>query len=261
MPKTFSDEQREFVKQLALQGKNNIEIAELMAERYPEDWSSKTSHRSVARILKEEQLGTSNENSPKSSFKTLDEMTREERTKHIEARLQATPRFRMAFKNFESTEKDVFVDEYMNVVRSTETLTEVEEQALFASILELILAFQALNRKEKEEKWRDMSLSGEIDEHDPRYRRIVEAKYQQEYDQHMKLYQKGMEQLKMSRKDRLKEVRSQKQTLIDLAEELSNKNAQSEVADEIERLSKLKDSELKRLLELGHLHGTFEEFS
>jgi hypothetical protein len=165
----------------------------------------------------------------------------------------------MAFRSFGKDDKDVFVDEYLNVIRSTDTLTEVEEQALFASILELILAFQALNRKEKEERWRDESLEGEIDEDDPRYRRVVDNKYQQEYDQHMKLYQKGMEQLKMSRKDRLKEVRSQKLSLVDLAEELSNKNAQSEAADEIERLAKLKDEELKRLLELGHLHASFDE--
>ncbi|MCI0564982.1 MAG: hypothetical protein MN733_41475, partial [Nitrososphaera sp.] len=141
-----------------------------------------------------------------------------------------------------------------------ETLTEVEEQALFACILELILAFQALNRKELEEKWRDQSLRGEIGENEPKFRRIVDDKYQREYDQHMKLHQKGMSELKMSRKDRLKEVRSQKQTLVDLAEELSTKNAQAEVADEIERLAKMKDDELKRLLELGHLHGVFEEY-
>ena len=77
----------------------------------------------------------------------------------------------------------------------------------------------------------------------------------------MKLYQKGMSELKMSRSQRLKEVRSQKQSLIDLAEELSNKNAQSEVADEIARLSKMKDDELKRLLDLGHLYGIFEQYS
>lgn len=258
MPKVFSDEQRLMVKNLAAQGKNNTEIAELMAAQFPADWSAKSAHRTVARILKEiETVSVGMHALPK----TLDEMTREERARYIEARVLTTPRFRMAFKNFEPEEREVFVSEYMNVVRSTETLTEVEEQALFSSILELILAFQALNRKEKEEQWRDQSLAGDIKEDDPRFRRHVDDKYQREYDQHIKLYQKGMEQLKMSRKDRLKEVRSQKQTLVDLAEELSSKNAQSEVADEIERLSKMKDEELKRLLELGHLHGVFDEFA
>jgi hypothetical protein len=256
MPKIFSDEQRLMVQNLAAQGKNNTEIADLMATQFPADWGAKSAHRTVARILKEQAGTVSLHTLPK----TLDEMTREERTRHIEARVLTTPRFQMAFRNFAPNEKDVFVSEYMNVVRSTETLTEVEEQALFSAILELILAFQALNRKELEEQWRDQSLRGEIPEDDPKFRRHVDDKYQREYDQHIKLYQRGMEQLKMSRKDRLKEVRSQKQTLVDLAEELSSKNAQSEVADEIERLSKMKDEELKRLLELGHLHGVFDEY-
>ena len=113
---------------------------------------------------------------------------------------------------------------------------------------------------EYEEKLRDRSLAGEIPETDPRFRRHVDDKYQREYDQHMKMHQKIMEGLKMSRSQRLKEVRSQKQTLVDLAEELSSKNAQSEVADEIERLSRLKDNELKKLYDDGHLHGIFEGF-
>lgn len=264
MPKAFPEEQRLMVKELSDQGKNNTEVAKIMAERFPDNWGSKTAHRTVARILKEfdpssivvEDLKPAK----KPVIKTLDEMTREERSRYIEARMQATPRFRMTFRNFNTEEKEVFVDEYMQVIRSTETLTEVEEQALFASILELVLALQSLGRKEAQEQLRDQSLNGEIPEDDPRFLRVVDDKYQREYDQHMKLYQKGMEQLKMSRKDRLKEVRSQKQSLVDLAEELSSKNAQSEVADEIERLSKLKDDELERLLELGHIHGIFDEF-
>lgn len=258
MPKQFPEEQRIMVRELHDQGKSNIEVAQIMASRFPADWGAKSAHRTVARILKEfdAPVKVSEE---RLLVKTLDEMTRDERARYIEGRMQATPRFRMAFRSFSQEDKDVFVDEYMGVIRSVDSLTEVEEQALFASILELVLAFQALNRKEKEERWRDESLEGHIPEDDPRFRRHVDNKYQQEYDQHMKLYQKGMEQLKMSRKDRLKEVRSQKLSLVDLAEELSSKNVQSEAADEIERLAKMKDAELQRLLELGHLHASFED--
>ena len=224
-----------------------------MKEEYPENWSSQYANRTVAKMLREE-------TAPVIDNKTLDEMSREERFRFIEGRLQGSARFRMVFKNFDNEEKELFIDEYLNVIKSTDTLTEVEDQAVFAAILEFVLGVQALNRKEVEEKLRDRTLSGEFDEGDPRYRRHVDDKYQKEYDQHMKLHQKGMSELKMSRAQRLKEVRSQKQTLVDLAETLSNKNAQSEVADEIERLSKLKDDELKRLLDLGHIHGVFSEF-
>lgn len=257
MPKIFPKSHRDLINDLSLNGMSYVQIAKEMSARFPQDWNNKSAVRTIGRILKEYKKSGSG---PEQSAKTLDEMTREERFKHIESKLQNTARFRMTFRNFSTHDKDVFIDEYLHVVRSTETLTEVEEQQLFAAILELILALQALNRKEQEEKWRDESLNGKISMGDPRFRPSVDDKYQKEYDQHMKLYQKGMEGLKMSRSQRLHEVRSQKQTLVDLAEELSNKNVQSEVAEEIERLSKLKDQELKRLLELGHLHGTFENF-
>lgn len=257
MPKVFPDDQRDRVRELAAQGSSNTEIATKMKKEYPSDWTSKYADRTVARMLKEE----SNEDSSSAgddSEKTLDEMSREERFRYVKIRLQRTGRFRMAFRNFSEDEKGVFIDEYLNIIRSTETLTEAEEQALFASILELILALQCLGRKEQEEKYRDQSLSGAIEEDDVRFRRHVDTKYQQEYDQHMKLYLKGMDGLKMSRSQRLKEIRTQKRTLVDVAEELSQKNFQSEAADEIERYSKMKDAELKRLLDLGHIHGVFE---
>ena len=253
MPKIFPEEERARVHKLSRDGKSNAEVARLMKEEFPENWSSDYAHRTVAKILKEN-------DTPVREDKTLDEMTRDERFRFIDMRLKGSPRFKIVFKNFDEEEKNLFVDEYLNVIRSTDTLTEVEEQSVFASVLELVLAFQALNRKEIEEKLRDQSMVGDIEEGDPRFRRHVDDKYQKEYDQHMKLYQSGMKTLKMSREQRLKEVRSQKQTLVDLAETLSNKNVQSEVADEIERLAKLKDTELKRLLELGHIHGVFDEF-
>lgn len=255
MPKVFPEVEKLRLRELAAAGESHVEVARQMKDEFPDNWSSKYAHRTVSRILKEEE-----DEKERIASKTLDEMTRDERFKFIESRLQGSPRFKMTFRNFGREERELFITEYLDVIKSTDTLTEIEEQAVFAAILEFILAFQALNRKESEEKLRDRTMAGEFDESDPQFRRHVDDKYQREYDQHMKLYQKGISELKMSRAQRLKEVRSQKQTLVDLAEELSQKNAQAEVADEIERLSKLKDSELKKLLEEGHVHGVFEDF-
>jgi len=253
MPKIFVKEERDLVLQLSREGRTYVEIARIMSEKYPDSWSAKNAVRSIARIVKGREDDGEDE-------KTLDEMTRDERASFIEGKLQTTPRFRVAFQNFSNDEKEVFVSEYTQVIRSTDTITEAEEQALFASVLEFVLALQSLSRKEREEKWFEQSVAGTISDTDPRFRRFVDDRYQKEYDSHMKLYQKGMEQLKMSRSQRLKEVRSQKQTLIDLAEELSSKNAQAEVAEEIERLSKAKDEELKRMVDDGHLFGIFEDY-
>lgn len=255
MPKVFPKEERDEVLQLSNEGRTYVEIAKIMAERHPENWNTKTAHRAVSRILK----GKTDDGDGEDE-KTLDEMTRDQRAIFVEARLQLTPRFKATFENFSKEQKEVFVGEYLQVIRSTDTITEAEEQALFASILEFVLALQALSRKEREEQMFEQSLRGEIPVDDPRYRRFADDKYHKEYDAHMKLYQKGMEQLKMSRSQRLKEVRSQKQTLIDLAEELSSRNAQAEVAEEIERLSKHKDEELQKMITEGYIYGIFEDY-
>lgn len=255
MPKVFPNEEREAVKRLSKEGLPNTEVAERMKELFPANWSTKSGHRAVARILAEEQ----EKSSSTSGDKTLDEMSREERFKYIQGKLQSTPRYRMALKKFSDDEKEMFIDEYLKIMKSIDTITEVEEQALFASIIEFILAFQALGRKEQEEEFYAQSMAGDIPETDRRFRRFVDDKYQKEYDQHMKLYQAGIKNLKMSREQRLKEVRSERLTLVDLAQELSSQNVQSEVADEITRLSKLRDEELKKMLEEGHLHGVFDD--
>lgn len=253
MPKIFPKEEKEMVMQLSKQGNTYVEIAKAMSEKFPSSWNAKSAARSVARILK-------GKDDDGEDDKTLDEMTRDERASFIENRLQSTPRFKLAFRNFNDEEKQVFIEEYVSVIKSTESLTEVEEQALFASVLELVLAFQALARKEREEGLFERSQAGEISSDDPRHRRFVDDRYHKEYDAHMKLYQKGMEQLKMSRSQRLQAVRSQKQTLVDLAQDLSSRNAQAEVAEEVERLSKLKDDELKKMITNGHLYGIFEDY-
>jgi hypothetical protein len=252
MPKVFPENEKEVVYRLSDEGLSNVQIAERMKEDFPANWSTKSGDRAAARILSERK-----ESTVLQQEKTLDEMTRDERFKYISARLQGTPRFRMAFTNFNNEEKEVFVDEYLKIVKATDSLTEVEEQALFASILELVLAFQALSRKEREEKLFQKSLDGEFVDGDPQFRRFVDERYHKEYDQHMKLYNAGIKTLKMSREQRLKEVRSERRTLVDLAEELSHKTTQAEVANEIERLSKASDEELKKMLENGHVFGDF----
>jgi hypothetical protein len=253
MPKVFSTEEKDTIISLFQAGKSPAEIASAMATKFPDAWNSKDAVRSIRRILNQEK-------NVSRSDKTLDEMTREERFLFIERKLQSTPRFKITFKNFAEEEKALFVEEYLSIIKSTDSLTEIEEQALFAGILELILALQALSRKEREEKLFEDSMAGKIRDGDPSFRRMVDDRYQKEYDSHMKLYQKAIDGLKMSRTQRLKEVRSQKQTLVDLSEELSSKNAQAEVADEIARLSKLKDDELLKMINEGHIFGIFNEF-
>lgn len=257
MPKTFPKEETDLILSLHNESKTNAEIVKIMAERYPDNWSKKSSPKTIRNII--ERFENSIIEGTNILDKSLDEMTKDERFRFIEKRLESTPRYRMVFKSFNNEEKELFKEEYFNIIKSTESLTEVEEQVLFSSVLEFVLAMQALGRKEREEKYYEDSLKGLIKEGHPTFRRVIDDKYGKEYEAHMKTYQNGIQSLKMSRSQRLKEIKSQKISLVDLAEQLSNKNAQVEVADEITRLSKLRDEELKRMLDNGFLFGAFED--
>jgi hypothetical protein len=257
MPKTFSDEECAAVIQLSQEGLSYMDIAKRMAEIYPVNWNNKSGHRSVARIVKKH--GTVGKNEARKSEKTLDEMSRDERFLFISDRLRTTPRFRMAFEGFSVPHQDVFIDEYLKIIKATDTLTEIEEQSLFTAILEFILALQCLARKQREEDLYDRSMSGDIQPDSLMFRSCINKNFQDEYDKHMKMYQSSIKSLKMSREQRLKEVRSERRTLVDLAEELSNKNVQANVANEIEHLSMVSDEELKRMIENKHVFGEFND--
>jgi len=268
MPKIFSQEEKDLALRWSADGLTYSEIAKRLAGDYPDNWQDlKSPERAVGRLLKQarEQGGSSvdsdKSNSEVSNLKTLDEMTREERHLHISQKLQSSPRFRLTFRNFNQDEKDLFMEEYLNIIRSTDTITEAEEQSLFAACLEWVLALQALNRKEQQEKWHEQTKNGEYDDEHVRYTPHLGAaeKYAREYDNHMKLREKGMEQLKMARRDRLKDVRTERRTLVDLAEELSTKTARNTAAEEIEHLSRLRDDELQSMIENGYILGKFEE--
>jgi len=263
MPKA-NDDERALIARLSEQGHTQQYIAEQLG------WRNKTAVRSVARVIKqlrEEQSLDLTEDAPAPvDEKTLDEMTREQRVTYLKRKINETPRFRFVFKAFSTEEQSVFIDEYVNIVSSIDSLTEAEEQTLFAAIGEYVLAYRALNFKTQEERWWQDSMEGTIrpesedGEADPRFRRINDSeKYQKQYDSHMKLYQKGISELKMSRVQRMKEVRSDRKSLVDVIEAFSHKNAQADASEQIVKLSRLQDEELKQMLENGYIYGIFED--
>jgi hypothetical protein len=265
MPKA-NDDQKALIERLAGQGHTHKYIAEQLG------WSNKTAERSVARVVKEQReamvsLDVPPELIAEIETKTLDEMTRDQRVVYLKKRINETPRFKFVFQAFSAEEQVVFIDEYTNLVAATDSLTEAEEQTLFASIGEYILAYRALRFKTREERWYEDSIEGIITPEDddgnnnPRFRRSNDPaeKYQKQYDSHMKLYQKGIEQLKMSRVQRMKEVRSDRKNLVDVIEAFSHKNAQADATEAIVKLSLLRDDELKDMLENGYIYGIFED--
>jgi hypothetical protein len=266
MPKA-TDDQRAMIARLSEQGHTQKYIAEQLG------WTNKTAERSVARVLKELResdglttLDVPEEKIAELAHKSLDEMTRDQRVLYLKQRINTTPRFTFVFQAFSAEEQVVFIDEYITIVSSVESLTEAEEQTLFGAIGEFVLAYRALRFKTREERWYEESMEGIIRPEDndgntdPRYRRINDSeKYQKQYDSHMKLRERGINDLKMSRVQRMKEVRSDRKSLVDVIEAFSHKNAQADATEAIVKMSLLRDDQLKEMLKSGYIYGVFED--
>lgn len=222
-------------------------------------WKNKTAARSVARYRKQAQQDTEEKGSESSFLKTLDEFTREERFEYLKKTLKSMPRIKMTFNSLNNDEKEMFQDEYFKIIRSTESLTEAEEQTLFTAILSFVLAMRSLTLKNLEEERYADSLRGVLKKGDAGFTTRVDDRFQKEYEKHMDKYSSLMKDLKLSRAQRLDKVKTERKTLVDLAEELSTKTAQADAATRIEELSKKRDGELKRLIEEGILFGDFTD--
>lgn len=266
MPKA-NDDQKALIARLLDQGDTHKHIAEQLG------WTNKTAERSVARVAKEiresgglNPLQISLQKVEEVRHKTLDEMTREQRMIYLKNQINETPRFKFVFEAFSSQEQSVFIDEYITIVAAIDSLTEPEEQGLFAAIGEFVLAYRALRFKTQEERWYEASMDGtllpEDDDgvHNPRFRRTNDSdKYRKGYDDHMKLYQRGISELKMSRVQRMKEVRSDRKSLVDVIEAFSHKNAQADASEAIIKLQKMRDDQLLEMIENGYIYGVFED--
>ena len=185
-------------------------------------------------------------------------MTRQERFDFIKSRISSNPRNVIVFSSLSKEEEAFFLSEYYNVLQSTDSITEAEEQQLFAAVIEYVLAYRALGMKTEEERCVAETLAGKNDTDSPRFKTKVDARHDEAYASHLSSYQNLMNGLKMSRRQRLDKVKSDRRTLVDVASELSTQNAQSMAADEIERMSILSDEALKKLLADGHIMGLFE---
>lgn len=244
------------------QGHNDATIVGLLG------WKNKDAVRSVA--IQRKKLIKDGKPTPEAQV-GLDQMTKENRFKHIQKRFASSPRTKFVIDSFGKEERELFADEYFRVLKSTDSLTEAEEQQLFTAMLEFILSMRSLRMKTYEEKLYSESMRGQIpvtikDPADPSktvpnptFRHQIDPRFESEYNSHLKNYERFMEALKMSRKQRLDRIKQDRKSLVDVAMSLSSKDAQNTAADEIERLAKMQDDELRGMIENGYLIGIFEE--
>jgi len=257
--RSISQTDKANIAQLFELGKTDTEIAASL------NWTHKNAVRCVA--MQRKKMGlykgpyphkpAASNISPMVKTTLLETMSKDERVKFLKLRFDANPRNQLVLHAFSKEEMNTFLDQYYNIIQSTDSLTEAEEQQLFAAIVEYILAFRALRAKSEEEQCVAETLAGDNEKGDPRYILKVDKRHDEEYNSHLQNYQSFMSELKMSRKQRLDKVKSEKRTLIDVASELATQTEQASAIDEIERLANLEDEELKRLIDNKYLLGFF----
>ncbi len=257
----ITDQEITVIAQYAELGKSDAEIADILG------WSTTMADAPRA-VAKQRRKLSLKKNGPEALPKTdisalkgklLEVMTRQERFDFIKSRIHANPRNVLVFKSLSDEEEACFLSEYYSVLQSTDSINEAEEQQLFAANIEYVLAYRALSMKTEEEKCVKETLAGQWKEGDPRFKLRVDPRHSEDYDSHLKTYQDLMSGLKMSRKQRLDKVKSDRRTLVDVASELSTHSAQALAADEIERLSMSSNEELERLVKDGYVLGLFKE--
>lgn len=195
---------------------------------------------------------------PPPTEQLLEQMDRVQRNEYLAARLRLSPRYQTIIsKGLSPEERDLFEYEYSQLIKSMDSLTEAEEQMLFTALHEYVLSHRAGSIKSELERCVQETLSGMWKDGDIRFRTVVPNKYSDEQESHLKRYESLMDKLKLSRSQRLDKVKDTKKTLVDVARDLTTSEQQARVADEIERIERVTDKELKRMLASGYLYGLF----
>lgn len=262
--RTISDIEKQTIHKLAAEGKSDAQIADILG------WTHKGKVRSVAQIRRKD--GPANQKfavKMAATGQSLEQMSKAERITFLHQGFETNLRTKLTFENFSNNEKDLFRQEYFNALKSIESLTEAEEQQLFIAILEYVKAMRAMQVQSSEERLYAESMRGQIKKHitglngaseiNPNWRATVDPRFAEEYDTHLKAYREIMDDLKLSRKQRLDKIKSDKKTLVEVAVELSNIDAQAQAAEDIERLSKETNETLQEMLKNGYLLGKFGE--
>ena len=254
MPKIFQQYEIETVVKLASQGLKDKEIAKKLG------WNHKTAERTVAKIRRDAQKTEKQrqiEYYGEEEERLLDTMSRKARVKYIESTMLKSPRAKAILDELTVLEKELFLDEYYKILRSTDSITEAEEQALFSAMLEYVLHFRCLRLDAEEYKMYNETMQNRHKKGDIRFRDIYVGNFKRDAEKHFQQWLKLMESLKATREQRLKELRRDRKTIVDLAAELSSKNKQAEALQHIERYNKLNDEELRRAIKSGELFGDF----
>lgn len=259
------------IKQLFDEGFDDKKIALQLGHTAPNSW------RSVQRIrvdngwtrrrgVKKKPSGALSDESSssmqqikKTAITDFSRMNPDERVDFLRERFKKSSRFINMSKTMNKDEMEVFQEEYFAIIRDVDDVSLTEEQALFFAIFDLILAMRAQIHRQAEEKILIDCREGRIAQTDPRYIVTINERWDKEYNSHIKSYKEFIDNLKLSRRQRLDKQKQTKQTILDFVIELSQHDHQVSIAEVIRKIESESVEELQRLIDNKLLLGYFEE--
>lgn len=174
---------------------------------------------------------------------SLEDMSKKQRIDYIRKTIRGSARAKYTFeKIFNDEERELFLQEYFQVLQEQDTLTNAEEQQLFLAIMHLVLYMRARERDSK--AYNDFVKSNGSG-------RPYDSRWEATAQENIKQYEVAMKSLKLSREQRLKDMARAGNTFLDFAELLHKKESQENITQEILSLEKASEEELKRLQSNG----------
>lgn len=245
----YTDEDIKRILALHLEGKTPQEIAEILRPGAAQAW------RKIKKIIDANSINaemiTAAPDMPQAE-KQLINMGLEERTKYIVSNFAKSARGKAILNSLLVDEKNLFLEEYNRVHSEMESLTAAEDQMLIGGILSYILGLRASQALAMCEKVFKDLMDGRILATDPKVVAAGRAEaHKNEMTNRMKDYREVMEKLKATRDKRLDRIRDTKYTFADLVVNMADKEYQASIIDDIIRLNRSEEEELKRLIEGG----------
>lgn len=182
--------------------------------------------------------------------KDLNELTRKQRVEYLKSKLPDSHRGRHIFNYvLTASEQELFLEEFFKVVSEEDSLTSAEEQQLFNATLHLVLAWRAAAQ---DKDCYNRSVQGGYTGPNPT---VYVDIFKKDFQDNMKKYNEFMKSLKLSREQRLEDIKRHGTSFLDFAEKYAKSDAQSKAIDDILRLEEASEAELKRLQQNGWLNA------
>jgi transposase-like protein len=253
----WTNEQKAMVIRLREQGLTHKQIADQIRPGQKSAWRKVmeicTDHKKA-----QEEIETSLKAKPtpigttidQDEIETLSNLPRSDRVPFLMARLKTSARGKAMLAALPEDKQELFTEMYLENIREFESLASAEDQMLMQALLAYCQHLHASQMHQTAERYHLLDISGDLDEDDKYGRGMAAAysRYAQDVEKKHKEYETLMKHLKATRDQRLKSVVDQKQNFGDLQRTFVSRNVRKSVMDEIIRLERLTDDEIKRLM-------------